>query len=171
MFLYLYEKQEKQLVQTHTLFPMLEAVWGKPRLGWKLGQCVQLFSSKSRRVSNKVSCSGWKSAAAETEWLFPVCVTCSQSIWVRFAVKWDSLDLFLFVLLVLISFEGNLSVNQSSFWREILPLVQTNNITAAGGLTRWQEVTIKSCAFLLHIKSFKSTIYLLFISAVNSGSC
>lgn len=35
-----------------------------------------------QRVSNKVSCSGWKSAAAETERLFPVGVTRSQSIWV-----------------------------------------------------------------------------------------
>lgn len=85
----------------------------------------------------------------------------------------------LFVLLVLISFECNLFINQWGFWREKwkfnmfffhLPL-ETNNADLDGGLTHWQEVIIKKSVFLLPIKSFLNSLYMSnldFISIVTS---
>lgn len=60
-----------------------------------------------QRVSNKVSCSGWKSAAAETERLFPVCLCYTLPQYLGL--------ICCEMRLVLISFKCNLSISEQCF--------------------------------------------------------
>lgn len=153
-------------------FPSHHSWDGNPVCGC---ECVS-FPSKSHRVSNKVSCSWWKSATeAERPGFLSVCLLHVHKV--------SGFDLLRNeTLLVLISFKCNLSINQQCFWREkwelntlsfffmIIPL-ETNNVDIVGGLTHWQEVIIKRTVFLLPIKSFLYSLYMCnlhFISTVNS---
>lgn len=78
------------------------------------------FFFSSKRICNKVSCSGWKSTAAETHRLFPDRHVLHVHRVSGFDLLWN-FRLFrygLFVLLILISFKCNLSNNRRCFWRE-----------------------------------------------------